>query len=215
MSNGTMSGSTLIVPFSFEENSMDKVVSSYLTALDELNVLTTTSYHMANGDLATRLNQITEDILSFLINGYTLGIQAAASMLTTELDVNVDQMEQAIYQVIEGKTFVDRIADHVLVNDLPGLITLVESEYHRVYNAAVTDGATDYVDNGGFGVTKNWYTVKDGKVRETHKYLEGVSVALEEEFFTFDGDHAAYPGGFTKAENNVGCRCIVRLTTDE
>lgn len=215
MSNGTVSGSTLIVPFFFEEKSMDKVVSSYLTALDELNVLTTTSYRMANGDLATRLSQITEDILSFLINGYALGVQAAASMLTTELDVDVKQMEKAIYLVIEGKTFADRIADHVLADDLPGLVRLVESEYHRVYNAAVEDGATDYVNNGGFGVTKNWYTVKDDKVRETHKYLEGQSVALEEEFFTFDGDHAPYPGGFTKAENNVGCRCIVRLTTDE
>lgn len=215
MSNGTVSGKTLIVPFSFEEKPMDEVISSYLTALDELNVLTTTSYRMAGGDLAARLNQITDDILSFLINGYTLGIQVAASMLTTELDVNVEQMEQAIYLVIEGKTFADRIADHVADNDLSGLIALVESEYHRVYNAAVQDGATDYVNNGGFGVTKNWYTVKDDKVRETHKYLEGQSVALEEEFFTFDGDHAPYPGGFTKAENNVGCRCIVKLTTDE
>ena len=194
---------------------MDKVVSSYLTALDELNVLTTTSYQMANGDLATRLKQITDDILSFLINAYTHGIEAAATMLTAELDVDVNQMEKAIYQVIDGKTFADRIADHVSVNDLSGLITLVESEYHRVYNTAITDGGTDYVNNGSFGVTKNWYTVKDDKVRETHKYLEGQSIALEEEFFTFDGDHAGYPGGFTKAENNVGCRCIVRLTHDE
>jgi len=194
---------------------MEKVVSSYLTALDELNVLTTTSYRLANGDLATRLNQITDDILSFLINGYTLGIQAAASMLTTELDVNVEQMEQAIYLVIEGKTFADRIADHVADNDLSGLIALVESEYHRVYNAAVQDGATDYVNNGGFGVTKNWYTVKDDKVRETHRYLEGQSVPLESYFYTYDGDYAPYPGQFTKAENNCGCRCIVRLTTDE
>lgn len=215
MSNGTVSGKTLIVPFSFEEKPMDEVISSYLTALDELNVLTTTSYRMAGDDLAARLNQITDDILSFLINGYTLGIQAAASMLTTELDVNVEQMEQAIYLVIEGKTFADRIADHVADNDLSGLIALVESEYHRVYNAAVQDGATDYVNNGGFGVTKNWYTVKDGKVRETHKYLEGQSVPLEEEFYTYDGDHAPYPGRFTKAENNVNCRCIVKLTTDE
>ena len=95
------------------------------------------------------------------------------------------------------------------------LVALVESEYHRVYNAAEQDGATDYVNNDGFGVTKNWITVKDADVRETHKYLEGQSVALEEEFFTFDGDHAPYPGKFTRAENNVNCRCIVRLTTDE
>ena len=79
----------------------------------------------------------------------------------------------------------------------------------------VYDGGRDYIDNGGFGVSKNWITVRDDKVRETHSYLEGQSVPLEEEFFTFDGDHAAYPGGFTKAENNVNCRCIVRLTTDE
>lgn len=36
----------------------------------------------------------------------------------------------------------------------------------------------------------------------------------DEEFWTFDGDHAAYPGGFTKAENNVNCRCTVELHID-
>lgn len=194
---------------------MDKVISSYLTALDELNVLTATSYRMADGDPAARLSQITEDILSFLINAYTRGVQAASIMLDSEIAVDVEHMKQAIYRVIEGKTFADRVADHVMANDLSGLVALVESEYHRVYNAAEQDGATDYVNNGGFGVTKNWYTIKDDKVRETHKYLEGQSVSLEEEFFTFDGDHAPYPGQFTKAENNCGCRCIVRLTTDE
>lgn len=194
---------------------MNEVVSSYLTALDELNVLTTTSYRMAGGDSAARVNQIVDDVLSFLINAYALGIRNAGIMLGHELSVNVDQMEDAIYLVIEGKTFADRVADHVGGNDIGGLQSLVESEYHRVYNAAVQDGATDYVNNGGFGVTKHWHTVKDNLVRETHKYLEGQSVPLEEEFFTYDGDHAAYPGGFTKVENNANCRCIVILTTDE
>ena len=190
---------------------MDEVVSSYLTAFDELNVLTSTSYQMAGGDYSARVNQIVDDVLSFLINAYALGIRNAGIMLDHELSVNVDKMQDVIYLVIEGKTFADRVADHVGGNDLGGLKNLVESEYHRVYNAAVYDGGRDYIDNGGFGVSKNWITVRDDKVR----YLEGQSVPLEEEFFTFDGDHAAYPGGFTKAENNVNCRCIVRLTTDE
>ena len=154
-----------------------------------------------------------DDVLSFLINAYALGIRNAGIMLDHELSVNVDKMQDAIYLVIEGKTFADRVADHVGGNDLGGLKNLVESEYHRVYNAAVYDGGRDYIDNGGFGVSKNWITVRDDKVRETHSYLEGQSVPLEEEFFTFDGDHAAYPGGFTKAENNANCRCVVRLTT--
>ena len=194
---------------------MDEVISSYLTALDELNVLTSTSYQMAGGDYSARVNQIVDDVLSFLINAYALGIRNAGIMLDHELSVNVDKMQDAIFMVIEGKTFADRVADHVGGNDLGGLKNLVESEYHRVYNAAVYDGGRDYIGNGGFGVNKNWITVRDDKVRETHSYLEGQSVPLEEEFFTFDGDHAAYPGGFTKAENNVNCRCIVRLTTDE
>lgn len=193
---------------------MDEVVSSYLLAIDELNVLTATSYQMAEGDAAGRLNQITDDILSFLINAYTLGIRNAGIMLDSDLSVNVDKMEDAIFLVIEGKTFADRVADHVGGNDLGGLQNLVESEFHRVYNAAVQDGGKEYVDNGTFGVTKTWYTVKDDRVRETHQYLEGQSVPLEEEFFTFDGDHAPYPGRFIRVENNANCRCIVLLTPD-
>lgn len=194
---------------------MDEVISSYLTAFDELNVLTSTSYQMAGGDYSARVNQIVDDVLSFLINAYALGIRNAGIMLDHKLSVNVDKMQDAIFLVIEEQTFADRVADHVGGNDLGGLKNLVESEYHRVYNAAVYDGGKDYVDNIGFGVNKNWITVRDDKVRETHSYLEGQSVPLKEEFFTFDGDHAAYPGGFTKAENNAGCRCIVRLTTDK
>ena len=195
---------------------MDEVASRYLTALDELNTLTSTSYYQAGGkDPADRVTQITEDVLSFLINAYTQGIESAEIMLGYELEVNVDLMEEAIFLIIDGKTYADRVADHVMRNDLAGLKTLVESEFHRVYNAAVNDGGREYANNGNFGVNKTWFTMRDNDVRDTHRYLEGQSIPFEEEFFTFDGDHAPYPGQFAKAENNVNCRCIVRLTTDE
>ena len=116
--------------------------------------------------------------------------------------------------MIDGKTFEDRIADHVIAGDLSGLQTFVESEYHRVFNAAEEDGAYEFQSSCGLGVSKKWVTVRDEAVRDTHKYLEGVSVALDEEFYTFDGDHASRPGEFTKAENNVNCRCVLKLETD-
>lgn len=195
---------------------MDEVDSRYLTALDELNLLTSTSYYQAAGqDMTARVNQITDDVLSFLINAYTKGIECAALMLGYELEVNADLMENAIFLVTDGKNFADRVADHVLQNDLNGLKTLVESEFHRVYNTAVYNGGMDYVNNGSFGVTKTWFTMRDNDVRDTHRYLESQAIPIEEEFFTYDGDHAPYPGQFTRAENNVNCRCIVRLTTDE
>lgn len=194
---------------------MDEVVSRYTLAMDELNVLTSTSYYSAvSEDITAMVNQIADDFLSFLIKAYTMGIEGAGIMLGHDLEVNLDDMEDAIYLVIEGKTFIDRVADHVVNDDLNGLKSLAESEFHRVYNAAVQDGGEDYVNNGSFGVTKNWQTMRDNDVRETHMYLESVSVPLEEDFYTFDGDHAPYPGGFTKAENNVNCRCIVTLTPD-
>lgn len=194
---------------------MDEVVSRYTLAMDELNVLTSTSYYSAvSEDIAAMVNQIADDFLSFLIKAYTMGIEGAGIMLGHDLEVNLDDMEDAIYLVIEGETFIDRVADHVVNDDLNGLKSLAESEFHRVYNAAVQDGGEDYVNNGSFGVTKNWQTMRDNDVRETHMYLESVSVPLEEDFYTFDGDHAPYPGGFTKAENNVNCRCIVTLTPD-
>ena len=33
-------------------------------------------------------------------------------------------------------------------------------------------------------------------------------------FYTFDGDHASRPGKFTKAENNVNCRCVLKFEID-
>lgn len=194
---------------------MNNTFSAYIAAFDELNILTSTSYYSASGkNMTSKVAQIADDILSLLIRAYQQGITATADMLAYDLTVDVGSMEEAIYEVIDGKTFEDRIADHVIAGDLSGLQTLVESEYHRVFNAAEEDGAYEFQSTRGLGVSKKWVTVRDEAVRDTHKYLEGVSVALDEEFYTFDGDHAFRPGEFTKAENNVNCRCVLKLETD-
>ena len=45
---------------------MDEVVSRYTLAMDELNVLTSTSYYSAvSEDIAAMVNQIADDFLSF------------------------------------------------------------------------------------------------------------------------------------------------------
>lgn len=185
-------------------------VKNYIEAFDELNVLTSTSFQLAGGDV----NRIIDDILSFLIKAYKMGIENTSKMLSHDLQVNVDQMREAIYERIGGLTFEDRVAIHVMENDLQALQRLAESEFHRVYNIATLDGSYQFQDTVGLGVVKKWYTVNDDKVRETHKYLEGAEIALDEEFWTFDGDHAPYPGGFTLAENNVNCRCVMDMRTD-
>lgn len=189
---------------------MDEVLSSYILAFDEINALMTTSYKTAsNEDISERVAQIADDLLSFLIKAYKQGIEAISTMLVYELSVDTDKMYEAIYKVIDGKDFEDRVIDHVLADDLVGLLILADSEYHRVYETAVEDGAYQYVDVGNFGVEKTWHTLLDGAVRDTHRYLEGMTVALEEEFYTYDGDHGRFPGDFGNADNNVNCRCYL------
>lgn len=194
---------------------MNNTFSAYITAFDELNILTSTSYYSASGkDMTSKVAQIADDVLSLLIRAYQQGIKATADMLSYDLTVDIDSMEAAIYEVIDGKTFEDRITDHVKAGDLSGLQTLVESEYHRVFNTAEEDGANKFQSAKGLNVSKKWVTVRDELVRDTHKYLEGMTVALDEEFYTFDGDHASRPGEFTKAENNVNCRCVLTFEVD-
>nr|DAV01099.1 MAG TPA: hypothetical protein [Bacteriophage sp.] len=47
----------------------------------------------------------------------------------------------------------------------------------------------------------------DDKVRATHQPLHAKTIPIDDYFVTFDGDRALKPGGFTKPENNVNCRC--------
>lgn len=125
-----------------------------------------------------------------------------------QTDVDTAVMESVIYLPVEGKTFSDRVLEYALLDDVEGIRTVAETEYHRVYNTAADQAARSAPGQ----VSKRWRTVGDNVVREAHRYLEGVEVPLDAEFYTYDGDHAAFPGGFTQARNNVNCRCIVTYT---
>ena len=90
--------------------------------------------------------------------------------------------------------------------DVEAIKRVVDTEYHRMANAGAYDTAVA-INKTGKTIYKRWDTMLDEKVRSTHLYLEGDRVPLDRAFFTFDGDSAMYPGGFTLASNNVNCRC--------
>lgn len=199
---------------------MDKWTKRYLVTLDEIHKAMPVSLA-----LAERPEDVVEDVLSYLIDAYLAGSSATAEMLdlapllvaldepdeeaeAPQTDVDTAAMESAIYLPIEGKTFADRVLEYALLDDVEGIRTVAETEYHRVYNTAADQTARSAPGQ----VSKRWRTVGDDIVRETHRYLEGVEVPLDAEFYTYDGDHAAFPGGFTQARNNVNCRCIVTYT---
>lgn len=193
---------------------MDELISEYILAFDEINALITYSFELTEGD-ENQTQKVADDMLSFLIKAYLMGIKSASEMLSYDIPVNSRDMLEAIYVLIDGKTFEDRVADHIKNQDVRALQLLAESEYHRVYNTAIKDGGVYYQSNNkdtGTGVSKKWLTMGDNKVRDTHRYLDNQSIGLDEDFYTFDGDYAPYPGGFQNPGNNVNCRCVIQLS---
>lgn len=116
--------------------------------------------------------------------------------------------DKAVNLEIKEETFRERIQEQLDKDSLEGILRIIDTEAHRDYNTAIYDAGKE---SGVKGLKKQWVTMLDDRVRDTHDYLEGVSVGIDDLFYTYDGDSAYAPGGFEKPENNVNCRCMLTL----
>ena len=82
------------------------------------------------------------------------------------------------------------------------ILRVLETEGHRIYN----EGGYDRAGDCG-AKYKQWQTMADDKVRDSHAYISGEKIPINDLFYTYDGDSALTPGGFDLAENNANCRC--------
>ena len=110
-----------------------------------------------------------------------------------------------VNQTIDGKTFRDRVTEDTTPDEA---IRLIDTEAHRDYNTGVYDAAAT---SGKQGIRKRWNTMLDDRVRDPHAYMEGMVVGLDDEFYTYTGDHAKYPGGFGVPDLDINCRCWITL----
>lgn len=185
-----------------------------LAPYDELEVIQAQIELILNDSSKTvrqQRDEISDIILELLIAAYLFGIQDCCELLGIEpLEPDQAAMQNTIYQEIDGKTFVDRVADHIPEegNPQPGMLRmLAEAEITRCYNFGGIWAAEEAQEEQGQRIMKRWNTMGDERVRDTHVFLDQVEVLLDEAFFTFDGDSAMAPGGFTLPQNNAGCRC--------
>ena len=117
--------------------------------------------------------------------------------------------DRSVNREIAGETWRDRMEKQIDDLSEEGVLRIIETESHRDYNTGVYDAATV----SGLSVKKRWNTMLDDKVRDTHSYLEGTTLDLEDRFYTYTGESALFPGGFGTPEEDCNCRCFVTLTT--
>jgi hypothetical protein len=182
-----------------------------LLPVDELNSLSADlSIHFdEEGKIRSKQDEedIIDEMLDLFLLAYANGTEAANTDLGTEIEVDYEAVEKVVFQTIAGETWRDRVEKYYREGGTEyDIARIAETDMTRIYNTAVLNVA----DRVG-GVMKRWETMMDDRVRDTHDYLQSMVVPYDEDFYTFDGDHARAPGLFTLPENNINCRCTISL----
>lgn len=146
---------------------------------------------------------IIDELLDLFLLAYAMGNEVTNENLSSNWMPPVDEVMQVVDAEVADKTWRERVEDY-FANGGTGadIARIADTEMHRIANTAALDTA-----KRAGATRKTWATMLDDKVRETHDYLEGMTVDIDDEFYTYDGDHASAPGLFELAENNVNCRC--------
>jgi len=152
-----------------------------------------------------------EDLLEDLfLFAYAMGNEVTNDNLTpssavgyTPYTPTVDEVMETVDAKVAGKSWRERVEDYFSNGGTGADISrIADTETHRIANTAAYRTAKK-----AGATTKTWVTMADERVRDTHSYLELETVGIDEDFYTFDGDHAPAPGLFELPENNINCRC--------
>lgn len=145
-------------------------------------------------------------VYEYLEMAWTMGVENTNENLSTSYaatsPVLSAEMRREIDRKVADKDYKERIREWAEKGDFEAIIRVAETDANRVINAASYETA-----KRAGAKWKTWVTMDDDKVRATHQPLHAKTIPIDDYFVTFDGDRALKPGGFTKPENNVNCRC--------
>lgn len=137
---------------------------------------------------------------------YMLGVYDAEFQLGKKIDPDYADIKAVLDRKIDGKDYRERIEGYFEDGTPYDIARVISTDAHRIYNEAIFEGAKKA------GATrKTWNTMADPRVRDTHSYLDGVTVPIDAEFYTYNGDSAMFPGQFGVAEEDINCRCWVTV----
>lgn len=179
-----------------------------LMPFDEINRLEAALPGVMEERKEEDLDILLDALEDLFLLAYATGSEAANLMLNSDISADPADVEATVDREIAGETWRQRVREYFSNGgDVSDIVRIIETETHRDYN----EGALTTAKRAG-AKNKTWITMMDDRVRDTHDYLQSMTVPIDEEFYTYDGDHAYAPGGFELAENNVNCRCILTFS---
>lgn len=148
-----------------------------------------------------------DEALDLFILDFVYGTNAASEMLGLEIEPDIDEMQKSIEKKFDGKGFRDRLREYAPEGDIESIARVIDTDSTRIFNEGILSAA----QKGG-ATTKTWNTMKDDRVRDTHSFLENITIPIDARFYTYDGDSALAPGGFSLPQNSVNCRCWLTVS---
>lgn len=146
---------------------------------------------------------IIDEMLDLFLLAYATGALVTRESLSSSWEPTLDDVMKTVDKKVAGKTWRERVEEY-FANEgtVDDLLRIVETEAHRDANEAAFTTATK-----SGATTKTWVTMRDPKVRDTHDYLEGQTIGIDEDFYTYTGAHGPAPGMFGDPGEDVNCRC--------
>lgn len=146
---------------------------------------------------------IIDELLDLFLLAYAMGNEVTNSNLSSDWMPPVDEVMKVVDAKVADKTWRKRVEEY-FANGGTGadIARIADTEMHRIANTAALDTAKK-----AGAKNKTWVTMRDDKVRESHDYLLGQTVGINEDFYTWDGAHAPAPGMFGIPEEDCNCRC--------
>ena len=177
-----------------------------LFPFDELNTLKS-QFEAAEQDpegKKQRKGYYIDEVTDLFVLAYIYGTDELNKELGTDIQPDTQEMRAVIEERFDGKNYIDRLNDYFENGTTYDIERVLYTDAHRIYNAAKFTGAKKA------GATKKtWHTMLDPRVRDTHDYLEGVTIPMDAEFITYNGDKTLYPSQFGIPEEDIGCRCYL------
>ena len=123
--------------------------------------------------------------------------------------------EQITQGMVQGEGYVtmtSRIKD-VYDRDATSAMRILRTEGHRNQQMGTVD-SIEHAENLGVKTLRVWDAAIDGRTREDHAQMDGEKVKKGELFTLPDGSTAEAPGLSGVAEQDINCRCSVRVEVD-
>lgn len=161
----------------------------------------------ANGSPEKATKELIDSVTDLFEMDYFYGVEDVSMQLGVSIDPDFREVSDAINKKIDGKDYIQRINEYMANGTAADIARVIGTDAHRIYNQAMFDAAL----RGGAN-TKQWHCMMLPTSRDTHIYLDGVTVPIDAEFYNYKGESTMYPGQWGIAEEDCNCLCWVTFS---